>query len=180
MFSNLFYIYFLLLVTFFSGIIFTNRYSPPEYIAISDKIRVEVAKNLIKRHSMLVVGTRDGMIDCLNMVGLNFQIQGPLGKEILRSILIDSVEEFLKQINTDEKIRPFLKNFPFTEKEIEIVIFVKDKNDNELFDPDISVASAVNGKIYFNTVDKFNSRGPYKQWIEEDYQTAKAMILQKK
>lgn len=166
-----------LIIAFFFGILYKNtQYVSPEYVGMAQKIRAEMAKNLSNRHHMQVIGISGGMMGTVNILGLDFQIPGPLTKDKLRKILIDCVEEFLVAINADEKLRPFLKNYPFTEKEIEIVIFVSDKNGRELYDPDISVASAVDGKIYFNTVDKNKPKGPYKEWFEEDYETAKAIV----
>lgn len=162
------------------GITFVNNeYVPADYVVRADKITAEVKDKLRKRYNMSVVGITGGMIDCVNVLGLSFQIRGPLVKDVLRRMLIDCVEEFLTPINADEKLRPFLKNYPFTAKEIVISIFVDDKNGLELYDPEISVASAINGKLIFRTVDIDNPWG-YKQCMEESYENARKKVQEEK
>lgn len=163
------------------GISFVNnQYVPADYVVRADKITEEVKALLSKRYKMQVVGITGGMADCVNVLGLSFQINGPIPKNVLREMLVDCVEEFLVPINADEKLRPFLKNYPFTAKEIDIAIFIKDKNGNRLYDPEISVASAHYGKVYFNTVDKNNTMNGYKEWMEEDYETARKIVEENK
>ncbi|HEV8052733.1 MAG TPA: hypothetical protein VGP47_09570 [Parachlamydiaceae bacterium] len=142
---------------------------------MASKIRGATAHKLAKRYNMRISGITGGMADCVNLLGLDFQIQGPLSKEQLRRILIDSVQELLNAVNLDDQIRPFLKNYPFTEKQIIITLFIKDKNGNDVYDPEIAVASSWHGTINYNTDDKDN-KYVYKQKIKEDYQTALKII----
>lgn len=152
-----------------------TKYCSPPYVEMASKIRSEIAQKLAKRHSMKISGISGGMADCVNMLGLDFQIQGPLTKDELRRILINSVLELLKAINENEEIRPFLKNYPFTEKEIIITLFVKDKSGGNIFDPEIAVASSWHGTMNYNTNDKENMY-VYKQKIKEDYETALKIV----
>ncbi len=148
-----------------------DEYIPAEYVVIAQDLRADMAKKLSKRHKMRVIGISGGLADCVNVLGLRFEMTGPVTKERLREILVNCVEEFLAAINANERLRPFLKNFPFTSKEIEIIIFVSDKKGYEIFDPDIGVASAVNGKISYNTTDRANPYG-YKGDFIENYEEA--------
>lgn len=152
-----------------------NQYIPADYVVRADKITANVEAKLVKRYSMRVVGRTGGMIDYVNVLGLSFQIHGPLTKDKLREILVDCVEEFLSQINSDEKLRPFLKNYPFTPKEINIAIFVVDDTGRKIYDPSITVASAYHGKIWYDTVD-INDNFGYKSSTEEDYKTARKIV----
>ncbi|HEV8052861.1 MAG TPA: hypothetical protein VGP47_10235 [Parachlamydiaceae bacterium] len=153
----------------------SSQHISPPYVEMAAKIRSEVAHKLAKRHNMRIFGLGGGMADCVNFLGLDFQIQGPLSKEQLRRILIDSVQELLKAVNSDEQIRPFLKNYPFTEKEIMITLFVIDKRGENIYDPQIAVATSGQGTMSYNTDDKDN-KFVYKQKIKEDYQTALKII----
>lgn len=174
------YILSLLFITFACGAYFMrNRHPPSNYVILTHQIRSDVAEKLSKRYNMKVRGVTGGMAGSVNVIGLSFQILGPLSKEKLREILVDCVEEFLAPINTSEKIRPYLKNYPFTEKEIEITIFVVDASGRNLYDPEIVVATAFNGKIWYYTEDKDNEFG-YKQKIQENYQTALKIVREAK
>jgi hypothetical protein len=169
---------FICLLTFIiacGAIFMLNRNIPPDYADMAHQIRTDVAAKLTKRYNMRVIGVTGGMADCVNVIGLSFQIRGPLSKEKLREILVDCVEEFLTPINESEKIRPFLKNYPFTEKEIIIKIFIVDETGIRVYDPDIAVATAINGKVRYDTED-INDEFGYKQQIREDYQIALEIV----
>lgn len=152
-----------------------NHYMPPPYIAIADEITNDVAKTLCQKYSMRVVGIKGGMAGAVNVVGLHFQIQGPLTQERLREILIDSEEKFLTAINTNEEIRPYLKQFPFTTNELEIVIFVVDSQGREIFHPSINVVSVYSGKVVYHTLDQ-DDPYQYKTEIIEKYEDDLAIV----
>lgn len=156
-----------------------NNYSSPEYVVISEKILSDIAITLSKRHKMSFFGDVGGMARCVNLLGLVFQIPGPLSKNQLREILIDCVEELLNAINTNEKLRPYLKNYPFTAKEVEIKLFIIDQKGEDIYDPEIDVAAAHNGILRFTTTDK-NNTFVYKSQIKEDYETALKIVKEKK
>jgi len=39
-------------------------------------------------------------------------------------MIVDLVQEYLKEINTNKKIRPYLRNYPFTLENLEFTIFI--------------------------------------------------------
>ena len=70
-----------------------------------------------------------------------------------RELLVDCVELFLAEINSNEKMRPYLFNQPFSVEDIGITIFIHDEKGKKLFDPYISVVSLDWGKVSFRTND---------------------------
>jgi hypothetical protein len=84
--------------------------------------------------------------------GLDFQIQGPLSHNELRSLLIHMASDLLTLINTDENVRPFLKKYPFTVQDISIGLFVIDNKARSIVTPHISFASLDEGKIHYITL----------------------------
>lgn len=120
-----------------------NQYVPADYIVMADEITADVASKLTKRHNMKLIGVVGGLADCVNELGLEFQIRGPLTKDQLRGIVINGVEEFLTQINAHTRLRPFLKTYPFTADRIDITLYVIDNNGREMYDPEIAVATSL-------------------------------------
>lgn len=145
----------------------------------SDKITEEVKTKLSKRYNMQLIGITGGMTDCVNELGLSFQIRGPIAKDILRKMLVDCVQEFLAPINADEKLRPFLKNYPITPKEIMIEIYIVNDRGGNVYDPEISVAVAKRGRLRYHTEDE-NDRFSYKKVTEEDYEIARKIVQEEK
>ena len=89
-------------------------------------------------------------------------------------MLINGIEEFLSVINSNEKLRPFLKKYPFTANEIAMGILVIDKNKRMVYDPHIGTAGLDRGRICFNTID--NNEYEYKLTEMEDYETALKIV----
>lgn len=176
---------FLLMITCFlsqnhlQAFVMKNKYVPAEYVVIAQTIRRDMAIKLSKRHHMSLFGEKGGLADCVNILGLSFQIKGPLTKDQLREILIDCVEEFLAAINGNEKLRPHLKNYPFTPKELDISLYIQGSNGEDIYDPEIGTAGAWGGKLEYKTDDPDNIF-VYKSRFEEDYQTALDIVRGKK
>jgi len=157
------------------GAYFSFRNVTRDYVDMADEISAGVEATLSKRYNMRAVANISGMMGSIYLIGLDFEIRGPITKEKLREILVDCVEEFLAPINANEEIRPFLKNYPFTENEIQIKLFVVDVSHKDVYEPDFMIASAFGGKVYYKSKDK-NLKYGYTQDIEEDYQTALKIV----
>lgn len=171
-----FFAIFILNFSFNYGAKFVNSQSvPEEYVVISQQIRSDVAAKLVKRYNMKVIGITGGLADCVNVLGLSFQIRGPLTKERLREILVDCVEELLAPINANERLRPFLKNYPFTAEGIDIEIFVVDNTGVKVYHPEIMLAAAYEGILKYRTFDKHAEFG-YQSTTVEDYATALKIV----
>lgn len=152
-----------------------NMYVPAEYVLIAQKTRADSAEKLANRHRMVVIGMTGGLADCVNTLGASFEIQGPLTIEKIRELLIDCVQEFLVNINSNDNLRPFLKNFPFTEKEISIEIFILDKHGERVFEPFIRTAVAKHGQLRYYACKK-EEEYSFKIILNEEYSSALKMI----
>ena len=156
-----------------------NQYVPADYVVMADEITEKVEAKLTKRYNMRTIGTIGGMADRVNMLGLSFQIHGPLSKDKLRRILIDCIEEFLTPINANEKLRPFLKTYPYTVEGLIIEIFVVDDTGKKVYDPNIMLAETFQGELKYRLVDKDTKFG-YKSTEKEDYETALKIVQNEK
>lgn len=149
----------------------SNQYVSPRYVILAEEIRYEVAMSLSKKFQMVPVGEGGSLYNCVRGLFLAFNIRGPLSKDQLRKILVNSVEEFVVAVNSNEEIRPYLKVYPFTSEEIEVSLVVVDKRGEEIYDPDIGSATARKGKLIYNITDK-NDEFNYKSTISESYEDA--------
>lgn len=143
---------------------------------IFDAMRIKLMEHY-KDLDMTTIGVTSGMADCVRLMGFDFQIRGPLPKEQIREIIVDGVEEFLKAINSNEKIRSSLKNYPFTSNGIRISLIINDKNNNDIFYPEISSAFISRGNIYYFYADKEDIYS-FKSEEEENYETAKKIVYE--
>ena len=99
----------------------------------------KIASYLQKKYNMCPIATNVAMPrGVVKLLGLDFQIKGPLSKEELRKILINSVQDFLLFVNNNEDIQPYLENIPFEIKNINIIIFIVDSKGYGIENPHIS------------------------------------------
>ena len=70
-----------------------------------------------------------------------------------------------------EEIQKFLKERPFTIKNIQIIIYNYDKEGREVYDPGIATAQISEGVLTYRTVDSTDTF-KFKQQFEESYEEA--------
>lgn len=104
-------------------------------------------------------------------LALCFDTKNPHTKEQLRELLIKTAQELLNHINENKEIQEFIKEPPFTIKNIQIIIYNHDTNGRSLRDPEISNAQILQGILSYSTIDPEDSF-KYKNEYEESYEEA--------
>ena len=146
-----------------------------DYADIAREIRADVGKKLAKKHQMDVIAVSGGMMGSVYLIGLSFQIHHPMDREEARERIIDCVEELLAAVNANQEIRPFLKDYPFTTKNVDLAIFTNYPDGKEVFDPYIRVVSIYESdEIDYAT--KEPNKVPYKNEYREPYSEALAKL----
>lgn len=145
-----------LLVTLFAGFIAMSFFSsPPKYEKISNQIIAQSSKELSEKFNLTFIGDGASMMRDVEMLALSFNSNQPRNLENTRKLIVCCMKIFLENINTNQNIRPFLHNYPFTEKNIELRIFFQDEKENRPPPSLIANVTAQNGKIYYS-IDKDN------------------------
>jgi hypothetical protein len=72
-----------------------------------------------------------GGVNQIRMLALSFRYYKEIEIEEARKLLMAAGTLFLKNINSNEQIRPYLKNDPFRPGNIDIAIFVQKPNGSE-------------------------------------------------
>jgi len=140
------------------------------------QIRSKVAHKLVAKYDMKMIGFSAAMPEgVINNLGLLFQVFRVLTIEEAREILVDGVQEFLSEINSNEEIRPYLKVYPFTPKNITIDVYVSGSKGEDVYDPNIEAAIVSRGKLWYATKDK-NQKYGYKSEYEESFEEAVKLV----
>jgi len=161
----------------FSHILFPDRNEIPESDQIALAVIDETAKILKKKYGINPCGI--GMRGHFEELGIDFQVSKPLSKEQARVMLVDCIKIFLEKINSTEKIKPYLKNYPFNEQNISITFFIQDQDGRDLFDPQICIAKWTSFEVTFRTNDPENIYR-YKTTEKETHEEALALVEQHK
>lgn len=155
--------------------IFAFPFKDPEYVDIANSIIENTAEKLSKKYNLEFIGQSESMMDCIHQMGIKLQTSYPLEKDEARRLIINTTEEFLRDINQNEKIRPFLEVYPFTPKNTSMTIFSSRSDNGIVYDPYIVVASIQKGKVVFKTNDPEN-RYKYKNIYTESYEEALKIV----
>jgi len=108
---------------------------------------------------------------------LSFDTKKEFTKEEIRMLLIECANEMLEQINTDQEIRIAMVTYPFTEKNVDLIIYNYDQNRRTPGDPQIATARLSGGTLKYHTVEK-GTVYPYINTDSETYQQALQAIQQ--
>lgn len=156
-----------------------NSYEEPEQAKFVGEILDKASKKLRSKYDMRPIGTGIGMPDgVVTMLALSFEKTGPLSREEGRKIIVDCVQDILQIINTHEKIRPYLKNYPFSATDVEVRIFLEDKFRNDIFDPNYGVISSINASIDYKYTSAENPN-KYMKVEKEKFEEALKMVQDK-
>ncbi|CCB90056.1 hypothetical protein [Simkania negevensis] len=101
-------------------------YSNHEIIA--NKLIAQVAKDLSKRYKIRAVGFGGAIHEQVEELSLSFECCRTMSIDEYRDLLVHCAEDFLDQVNSNEEIRPYLQNYPFSSKNIDLTIYVHSEN----------------------------------------------------
>jgi len=146
-------------------------YKAPPYNKIVDNIMSRASKRLVKKHSMRLIGIHEGMMGCVKMMGFRFQVYRPLSKDEARAMVVDSIQDFLADINQDEKIRQYLEVYPFDLNHVDMMIFIDTPDYGTYYYPNLCVVTASRGNIRYSTNDP-EKKYSYKTEETESFEDA--------
>ncbi len=101
-----------------------------------------------------------------------------LNKEECRELVVECLELYLKDINDSVELKQYLYETPFTNKNLELRIFLTKPNGGDIVDPDICIISVVNGIISYR-VQAANDKYTYTT-TKESYEEALKIVQDKK
>lgn len=166
---------FVLLITLFifTGFIMKNKEYPlSKGEQLVNSILATTAKIIKDRYDLKPCGEGASMPGGpIKKLALCFTTKYPYTKEKLRELTIKTAQELLNQVNENKEIQEFIKEPPFTIKNIQIIIYNHDKNGRSLKDPEISNAQILQGILSYSSIDP-EDIFRYKNEYEESYEEA--------
>src|SRR5262245_49222943 len=116
----------------------------PPYEKLADEITLKTCEKLEVEKGLSLIGIGGRMMDNIKMMGICFELFHPIEVEEGRELLIFSMNEYLHDINNNEKIRSYLHEYPFTDKNIEIQIWIRNTDRSKVSVDQIYYISAIN------------------------------------
>lgn len=95
---------------------FWDKIFEQDYEQIADAITAKTAKKIKNEKELILMGTGGGMLGDIYMMAMSFRYCQEVDFNTARQLVVYCVEEYLSAINSDEKVRPYLHNFPLQQK----------------------------------------------------------------
>ena len=133
-----------------------NSYQIRNDEKIANELMKNVAQELNTKLNLYPCGTGGRMMHEIKMLALAFDYYQPITIEEGRNLLITSIDIFVKAVNDDERIRPYLANYPFEPKNVQIRIFLRNPNGSNPGPGEFAVISSIDGILEYDVNDPKN------------------------
>lgn len=125
---------------------------PDEERVINRTLKKAAAE--IQSHSGLIpCGFGGGTNEGVWMLALSFNYYHEASVEDARKLLLSAIENFLKVINNEEEVSPYLKRYPFEPNYLEVRIFFYGPKGIERPSGKLAVLSFYDGVLHYRVSD---------------------------
>ncbi len=121
----------------------------PDKQSLSNEVRNHTILELKEKKKLRACGEGSGMMHQIRMLAISFFYYNEVDIEQGRDLLMTAGTVFLRNINAKERIRPFLENYPFEAKNIEIRIFLQKPDGSDTSPGKLSILSMVGGVLAY-------------------------------
>ena len=131
-------------------IIFLSSCSSASHVTEADRI-IDKFSSEMKKEGFILVGSGGAMMDNIKEFHLSYEKINSVDVDQARTILIDKALRLINIINSDVKIRPYLNNYPFNLKNINLDLFFTKEKGGFALAPNIATAftHTRTGKVVF-------------------------------
>ena len=156
----------------------TNRSPSKPYVGYSNEVINDFIKEVYKEFGFKCIVTGGSMPNDVQSIRIGFIAYRKATVEIARELEVTLIEKFLKTINMHEKIRPYLREYPFRGNRADISIsFCNKKNESETENSISSILQARN-KLFYDVRDL--KTGSLITIFEEPYEDALKIVQDKR
>jgi len=152
------------------------NYDPSQASVIVNEIQKKLISQLKIEKDLYPWEFGGGAKNPIRLIHCGFVYYNDIDIATARKLIILVVNKFVNEINTNEKIRPFLEVYPFKPENMEIRIFLKNSNGSELSAEKLHVISIINGKLKYKTGIPSSEGLPLTTIYQETYEEAMAKI----
>lgn len=116
-----------------------------EHAVVASKVREELIKRVERNYPLQCISTVGEMMGDVQLIGFDFERLGEATVPEVRQIMVEIMDMCIEFVNSRRSLRPYLRDYPVTAKNIEIGIFILKKNGASLNRGDFNLAISNNG-----------------------------------
>jgi len=165
------------IILFFIFLTFSAFKAP--HSKLSDKIYIPYNKELKKQKNLYLVGSGGAMMGGVRKVNAHYDAFKNLTVEEARRLYVEVIEGYLTRYNQNERIRPYLYDYPFTIANLEVDIAFHNKPGQRVDKEFVALMFVVKKnrliyEAYDHETDKFFDL------YAEPYETARDIVMAEK
>jgi len=109
----------------------------------------QVKEKMTSKYKARCFGSGGAMMTDIKVLDLAFYLPKSVSVEDARGIIVDFAELFLSVINQNNKIKPYLANYPFEAKNLALTIAFENEDGTDTYDPNLSSVILTRGKVFY-------------------------------
>ena len=121
----------------------------PEYLLHVKQISKPFIAEMEKKYDLICIGTGGGLSRNVEKIDIVFVAYRKSTIEESRKIIVSGVQTLVNELNTHEKIRPFLAQHPFQPNNIGISISFRNRKENHYTDGSVALVFNAKNKIFY-------------------------------
>ncbi len=126
--------------------------SPP-YLTYVDEIVRGFAESMKTKHKLHCYGSGGSMPTDVEEIEVMFISYSHLTVNDGRRLEIEAIQDLLTRINSHEKIRPYLREYPFDHSRVTISISFRTETDDRPLDGSVALVFSANNKIFYKAAE---------------------------
>ncbi|MES2199172.1 MAG: hypothetical protein V4489_03280 [Chlamydiota bacterium] len=137
-------------INFILLLVCMSSFSAVEYEGMADGVTRKTIKRLAQEKKLSAVGVGGGMLGDIYKMSISFQLFHSVDQMEARQLLVDVINIYLQDINSSKAIRPYLHDYPFMPKNVQINIWVQNPDRSDVAVNQIAYMVAVNGMLEYD------------------------------
>jgi len=149
------------------------------HVQLANSLMSKYAKKMRKEKGLQLHTVGGSMMNQIEVLTLRFLSHEKMEIPEARKFYLEVVEGALPIVNADEKIRSYLKNYPFTHENIDFSIVFYDKSSNKRVDPPyVAHVFYSRGRVVYSFYDREKDRFDLDLKYAEKYEDALRIVQQ--
>ncbi|MBX9745007.1 MAG: hypothetical protein K2X08_07355 [Chlamydiales bacterium] len=156
--------------------LYSEESKPPEYLKYVDEIVEDFAKDMKKKYQLHCYGNGGSMPNDVAEIGVLFISYQKSTIENAREMEVNAIQELIRRVNNHEKIRPYLREYPFNQDRVDVSISFRTETDNRPLDGSVALVFLAKNKIFYYSAEMKMTAAIPLIYMNEKNEVVKKMI----
>lgn len=144
-------------------------YELPLYLQLAPEIMGNVTREILTTYELSPVFTHTGLLKNVEMIGVSYRFDEPVSIEEARCLAIDCASRYWDAFNANEAIRPYLANYPFGAKNVDVGVSFYRPDGSEVYYPAVHSVSVSEGYVLYYYLEEGKEWG-FKEVVEKPFE----------